>query len=257
MSNPTFTPTETPVESWTFLYWNDTSAFFLSSYNYRLYANGTQVTATYEIINTTQLKFGPFGIFTGERLYSMQVIGTNGTFTYNKTSSQQLNVNCFVIDTEIKTSENKYIKIQDLKIGDEIETYGHGLKKIKFIKNEFYKNNNTYSQIHKISNYENQIKDLYVTGGHSILVDELTNNEKIETLKYWENLMTINDKYLLLSCVNEKAEKINNENFYNIFHIVLENNDVNIQYGIYANGILTETMSEYQYLLNNNKYYCV
>ena len=55
--------------------------------------------------------------------------------------------------------------------------------------------------------------------------------------------MKIKDKYLLLSCVNENAKKINDSNIYTIYHIVLENDDIYGQYGIYANGILTESMS--------------
>jgi hypothetical protein len=156
------------------------------------------------------------------------------------------NSECFCEGTEILcfyNNEEQYIKIQHLKIGDFVKIYNGEPKKIIKYYQSRYKNDRTYHQICRLSNYENQTKDLYLTGGHSILVDNLTKTEKKETLKYWNNLMQIEDKYLLLCCVNENAKKINDSNIYNIYHLVLENEDRNGQYGIYANGILTETMS--------------
>ena len=168
---------------------------------------------------------------------------------YNITAPELLEVQdsaCFCEGSEILCiidNEEKYIKVQHLKIGNIVKTYNDEPKKIiKYYKNK-YRNDKSHHQICKISNYENQTKDLYITGGHSILVDELTENEKRESLKYWNDLMKIKDKYLLLSCVNENAKKINDSNIYTIYHIVLENDDIYGQYGIYANGILTESMS--------------
>lgn len=178
--------------------------------------------------------------------FNVKITGYNN---YNITSSQQLRVQdseCFCEGSEIlciKNNEEKYIKVQYLNIGDIIKTYNDEPKKIiKYYKNK-YRNDKSHHQICKISNYENQTKDLYITGGHSILVDEITEKEKKESLKYWNNIIKIKDKYLLLSCINENAKKINDSNIYTIYHIVLENDDIYGQYGIYANGILTESMS--------------
>ena len=42
---------------------------------------------------------------------------------------------------------------------------------------------------------------------------------------------------------SESCEKINNEDIYELYHLVLENDNEYGQYGIYSNGILSESMS--------------
>jgi hypothetical protein len=123
-------------------------------------------------------------------------------------------------------------KIEDLNINDEIITYKHGPKKIKQIFHSKFKNDTSFSQLCKY-------KNLIITGGHSILVDELTNKEKELTINIWNELKMIDDKYLLLASIGDRFEKIFNENEYDIYHIVIGNE----QYGIYADNVLSETMS--------------
>jgi len=238
----TFIPTIISVDTWFNLEWTDTSAYFLSEYNYKLYINNIQSNSTMSIISTQKLQFSSV-LITDKGLYTIKVIGSNGTFTYNTTASSQINVNCFLKGTEILTSTS-YVAIENLKIGDEIQTYKNGIKKIKYISKRKFKNSNTlYSQICKITNLPNQTKDLFITGGHAILVDELSMYEKEKTLKYWNELQMIDDKYLLLACISD-YEKLNDNNIYELYHLILENDDINKQYGIYANGVLTESMNE-------------
>jgi hypothetical protein len=106
-----------------------------------------------------------------------------------------------------------------------------------------FTNNKSYSQICKLSDYPNQTKDLYLTGGHSILVDKLTEKQKHKTHNIWKNLEKIENKFKLLCFIDERTKKVEDNKDYNVYHIVLDNNDINGQYVIYANGILTETMS--------------
>ena len=243
----TFTPTIISVSTWFSLTWTDTNAYFLPEYNYHLFINDIQSNSPLTILSTTQLQFSPV-LVTNKGLYTIKVYGSNGTFAYNTTAPSQLDVNCFVKGTEILT-KNSYILIENLKIGDEIQTYKYGNKKIKYISKRKFKNNTLYSQICKISNIENQTKDLFITGGHSLLVDKLNDYEKEKTLQYWNELQMIDDKYLLLACITD-FEKLDNNNEYEVYHLILENDDINKQYGIYANGILTESMSEKCYSTN-------
>jgi hypothetical protein len=163
--------------------------------------------------------------------------------------------NCFVEGSEILcviNNEEEYVKIEDLKIGDSVKTYNNSPKKISYILKNTFKNDKSYSQICKLSNYPNQTKDLFLTGGHSILVDELTQEQKEKTEKVWGQPRKIDDKYLLLAFIDENAEKIEDEKEYNVYHIALENEDKHGQYGIYVNGILSETMSLDCYLTVTN-----
>jgi Hint domain len=242
MSSPTFTPTIIGESTWFSLVWTDVSAYFLPEYNYKVYFNGTLNNAPLTINSTSQLTFSPAIIVSGQGFYNVRVYGTNGTFAYDKTATTQLNVNCYVKGSEILT-DNGYQTIENLKIGDNIKIYNGEYKKIKYLSYRLYKNDTSYNQITKISKLQNQTKDLFISSGHSILVDELTDTQKMKTLQYWNDYHMIDDKYLLLACVSE-FEKITDDENYELYHIVLENDDKNKQYGIYVNGILSESMSE-------------
>ena len=193
--------------------------------------------------------------------FSVKVIGTNsqGDIVYNITAVVRLTITCFCKGTEILciTDKEEYIKVEDLKINTLVKTYKNESKKIVSIYKTIYKNDTSYHQICKISNYENQTNDLYLTGGHSILVDELSETEKSKTLEYWNEYKKINDKYLLLSCVNDNSVKIDDEDDYEVYHIVLDNDDELGQYGIYANGILTESMSIHCYKNSTKNILCI
>jgi hypothetical protein len=55
----------------------------------------------------------------------------------------------------------------------------------------------------------------------------------------------IDDKHKVLACFDKRFEEYNEEGYYNIYHIVLEDDKgVYKNYGIYANGILAESTME-------------
>ena len=152
---------------------------------------------------------------------------------------------CYEKNTFIKILENNqeiYKKIYDLNVGDLVKTYKHGYKKIKFINkfkhNCFDKKNPLYNM------YKMKDHDIILTGGHSILVDELTEKEQLNNNKYNFN-STIEDKKLLLVSSSDKFEQLPNDVEYELCHLVLENENIYGKYGIYINDdILSETCSE-------------
>jgi hypothetical protein len=184
--------------------------------------------------------------------YTLNVNTSSEITTYNQ-SFNQFNISCFVEGTNILCENNENVKIENLKIGDYVKTYNHGYKKIKYIMNRKTKNDKSIHQIHKIKTNQ---EDLYMTGGHSLLVDSLTEQEKQDTIKIWNELKMIDDKYLLLAFVVSNPElvsKVDDNLEYNLYHIVLENDDLDGQYGIYSNGLITETMSINYYKNNYNR----
>ena len=76
------------------------------------------------------------------------------------------------------------------------------------------------------------------------MVDELSQKEQSDSIYYYGEVKKLDNKFMLLSCVNSKAIKLNNNNLYYVYNFVLENSNPNSHYGIYANGILVESMSE-------------
>jgi hypothetical protein len=167
---------------------------------------------------------------------------------------------CFNEGTKIlclnKNFEEEYIPIENLRKGDLVKSYKHGYRKIDLIgKNIMINNPEKFNEcMYKMEKTEENglIEDLIVTGGHSILVDDL-GNFKEENDKIFGRTIMIDDKYLLLSAVSNDFKKLENTDLYTYYHFILENNGNNDErFGVWANGILTETSSKKQF--TNHKY---
>lgn len=105
----------------------------------------------------------------------------------------------------------------------------------------------TNKKLNKLFKYDKHkfglIEDLIISGGHSILVNELTDDEKKLTNQFWQDYEKIDNKYKLLACIDSRNNEFETEGEYNMYQIILDSEDSNRQYAIDANGILTETMS--------------
>lgn len=150
---------------------------------------------------------------------------------------------CFV------NNEEKYINIFYIQKNDIVKTYLYGYIKVKdILKCKKINYNNTLSKMFVLKKnkiqYNVPFEDLIVIAGHSILVDNLSENEKIKQSKFWNIEYKIDDKYLLLSCVSDLFEELSIYDNDYIYHILLDCIDINKHFGIYANGILTESISE-------------
>ena len=91
------------------------------------------------------------------------------------------------------------------------------------------------------TNENGLIEDLIVTGWHAILVDNLGNYEE-ETNKIFGNTPRIEDKYLLLAGISKDFKQIEDISIYTYYHFMIENDvndDENMRFGVWANGILT------------------
>jgi len=168
---------------------------------------------------------------------------------------------CFKEDSQILCEVNgidAYVKVQDIRVGDLVKTHLHGYKKVVVVGNgKIYNNGDDVrvkDRLYKYtkSNYPDLSEDLILTGGHSILVDELSEEQKEHTSKYWKVFHKTDDKYRLLAVVDEKAIPYEEHGMFNIYHITLEHEDENANYGVYANGLLVETCPKRQ--LKNKKY---
>jgi hypothetical protein len=199
--------------------------------------------------------YGP-NVATYIYLQGTDVSDANFTYRYAVTADD---APCFNEGTKIlclnKNFGEKYVPIEKLRKGDIVKSYKHGYRKIDLIgkgimiNNSNINNNRMYKMIKTEKN--GLIKDLLVTGGHSILVDDLGSlkeeNEKII------GEVKIDDKYLLLASVSKDFIKIKENKEFTYYHFVLENNgDDNERFGVWANGILTETTSKNHFV--NHKY---
>jgi len=160
---------------------------------------------------------------------------------------------CFLEGTKILCFENNeevYRPVESLRKGDLVKTIYNGYMPIHMIgTTSIYNPGNDYrvtNRLYKCSRekYPTLFEDLYITGCHSILVPRMTQDQ-------WDNTKAVNgtiyvtdNHFRLIACADEKAEPFNKEGFMNIYHIALEHQDILMNYGIYANGLLVESCSE-------------
>ena len=105
-------------------------------------------------------------------------------------------------------------------------------------------NSRVQQRLYKLStkNYKQLKEDLFITGCHSTLVKDLTEEQKELAIKEGERLFVTDKHYRLMACVDEKAEPWASEGTYTIWHFALEHDNEHMNYGVFANGgLLVET----------------
>jgi hypothetical protein len=162
--------------------------------------------------------------------------------------------------------QDVYIAVEYIEEGTLVKTYKNGYKKCKFNMKETLNNkkehsiNNLY-RLSKLTN-GNLFEDLYITGSHSMLYNNLTEKEEDAMYKLLatynrkfdiEIPNKIEDKYKLIAYYDSRFTEVKKDINVNIYHLVLESDNKNRNYGIWANGVLTESIDEitlFNYLQN-------
>jgi hypothetical protein len=267
------TPYNPPVSTLDFtLIFNDDASWFDDNVNYTLvlqdasYINGLYSNKTFtnfRYVSPNELYFSNVNSdVAGNLVYVLS--DTKGN-TYQGTLNIQLI--CYGEGTKIlckskNDNEEEYVKIEDIDNDRYIKTYLHGYKKVHSISSNILIHNNNILENKKYFLYEmyelkkdsikkdEPFENLYVTGGHSILVDKLSKKEEIFLKQFWDKPQKIDDKILLLSSGCDLFTKYTENKTTKVYHIALESDDIKQHYGIYANGILSESISihDIQYL---------
>jgi hypothetical protein len=155
---------------------------------------------------------------------------------------------CFDASTKIlaiKDGKEEYVPICLLKEGDLVQTYKHGQKPIKYIGTTRITLNgpgDDYTRkMYRMKKTGEMTGDLLVTGRHAMLVDDWSNH-------YCEKRRTevskgkIDDKYVLGAAFSKVFKEEKQKKIYNIYHLEIDGE--NQRYGIYANGVLAESLQK-------------
>ena len=182
-------------------------------------------------------------------------IGSNYTIYY-------LRAPCFLEGTKILClNENwdvVYIPIEKIRPGMKVKTLKNGYVSVSMIgTSEMYNTGDDERIIKRLyrcpkNHYPELFEDLIMTGCHSILVDQMSYEQVIKTLKEFKNVVYMtDDKCRLIACFDERAIPYEQEGTFPIWHIALEHEDDFANYGVYANGLLVESCSK-DYLIHHS-----
>ena len=147
--------------------------------------------------------------------------------------------------------EDIWKPVESLKKGELVKTYLHGYRRIDTIISSEIENNanSLFECMYRLPKTKDMKEDLIVTGGHSIMEDELP--EKVLEMYEMNNWFDggkdsmIDGKYMVLACLSDKFEKVMTKKKFQIYHFALENDGEDTKrYLVWANHVLTETPSK-------------
>ena len=199
--------------------------------SFRIASNSTGTSSQLSVYNTSD-------VLNDDGNYNLYPAGQIPCFLEGTT------ILCKVDDVE------SYLPIETIKPGTLVKTSLNGYKKVELIGKGNICNPGNNERIEKRlykcspNKYAELKEDLYITGCHSILVNNITDLQREQTIRQSGKIFVTDKKYRLMACIDERAEPWCSEGTYTIWHVALENDDIKMNYGVYANGgLLVETCS--------------
>jgi hypothetical protein len=182
----------------------------------------------------------------------LRAVNVNGAGTAS--APVYLRYMCFLEGTKIlcfdpETQQEVERPIETIRKGTLVKTTYSGYKAVDTIgTSKIYNPSNSMRSLNRLykcskENYADLKEDLVITGCHSILVQELTEEERALSLELQGKIYATDRLYRLIAAADKRAQPYEKEGVFNIWHLALENDNYYYNYGIYANGLLVETTS--------------
>jgi len=227
--------------------------FLAAVYGGSIYLSGDNG-ATFTVANATSKQWNSLSIF-GSTFLAATV---NGEYLYIAGSGP---APCFLEGTQILClvdGKESYVPIESIKPGTQVKTGRDGFKRMVGLGHTTLQNpghsRRVEQRLYKCSPtaYPSLTNDLYLTGGHSILVPSITEGQREKITKHLGRIFFTDGKYRLTALADERTEPWASEGRYTVWHLSLENTNMYTNYGIYVNGgLLVETCS-INYLKNRS-----
>lgn len=179
-----------------------------------------------------------FGDVTSNAIYLVIHDVVNGLTEFYPTlmTVTPLNVSCFAENTTIMTTTGPVV-IKHLAVGSEVPTLTSGNKTVVSVGKRVIKG-------YSFQMYGYGDCGLEVTGKHSVLVDKLSEEQIEQIPSIIGSLKQTEGKWLLPACLDETTYRVSLYGDIPLYHVVLENEDDNANYGILANGMWVESCSK-------------
>ena len=146
--------------------------------------------------------------------------------------------------------QEMYVPIETIKPGMLVKTRLDGYKPVALIgTSKLYNSGDdlrSTRRLYKLTQekYPEITEDLILTGCHCILTETISDEERAGIVDVMKNVYVTDRKYRLPACVDERAIPYRVEGVFPIWHLALEHEDMYMNYGIYANGLLVESTSK-------------
>jgi hypothetical protein len=147
-------------------------------------------------------------------------------------------------------NQEKYVPVEKIRKGTLVKTLSSGYKPVDMIGHAKVYNSGDSARIKNRlfrcskKNYPELFEDLIITGCHSILVGDITEEQRAKSIEYNNDIYITENRYRLIACLDDRADPYEVEGDHPIWHLALENDDIYMNYGIFANGLLVETASK-------------
>jgi hypothetical protein len=143
------------------------------------------------------------------------------------------------------TNTESYVPIETLRKGTLVKTYMSGYKPITHIGYKTLENPadapDVRNRLYGLSSDPHE--PLYLTGRHSVLRNDLSEDDLRIVRKYMGDVYVTENHYRVPIWLDGRAKPYTDNDSVTIWHFALENENIYNNYGVYANGILVESSS--------------
>jgi hypothetical protein len=140
--------------------------------------------------------------------------------------------------------EGGSIPVEELKVGTKVKTLKHGYKAVTLMGTSIIRNRAGSERI-RDRLYIYPKENLILTGGHSVLLDEVSGTQLERIKESFGNLFFTEGKIRLMAMDDDEAEPYLKKGPFPIYNFVLEAPNEHTNYGVFANGKLVESSFPY------------
>jgi hypothetical protein len=161
---------------------------------------------------------------------------TSVSYTYTASCFAKGTLIC-CYDEERKVEEQ--VAIEDLRLGQLVKTYPEGYRPVSrfgaaVMTSNPFNSKHVMGCMFTMAKEGNMTHDLTLVGGHSLMVDALTEEEAEMQESLWGFSQRVAGKALLLAAASKKFVKVPGLKRYDYYHFAVDESEE--RYGAYANG---------------------